>query len=80
MKKETAFKAITVRLKEKEFKELRSIAKKTGQSLSATVRNVIIYDIIRYAEKNNALRVLMKRNPSDIKKTRAKKRRSEEIF
>jgi len=51
MKKETAFKAITVRLKEKEFKELRSIAKKTGQSLSATVRNVIIYDIIRYAEK-----------------------------
>ncbi len=59
MNKLPATKAITVRVSEKEFKALSVIAKKTGQSLSSTVRNVIHYDIIKYAEKNNALRVLM---------------------
>lgn len=59
MSKQPAAKAITVRVSEKEFKVLKVIAKKTGQSLSSTVRNVIQYDIIKYAEKNNALRVLM---------------------
>jgi predicted DNA-binding protein len=58
MKKEIAAKAVTVRLTEKEFKALKNIARKTGQSLSSTVRNVIRYDIVKYAEKNNALRVL----------------------
>ncbi|MGV8057548.1 MAG: hypothetical protein AB2L12_05890 [Smithellaceae bacterium] len=60
MGKEHATKAITVRVTEQEFKTLKNIAKKTGQSLSATVRNVIQYDIIKYVEKNNALRVLSK--------------------
>ena len=59
MKKEIAAKAVTVRLTEKEFKALKNIAKKTGQSLSSTVRNVIRYDLVKYAEKNKALRVLM---------------------
>jgi hypothetical protein len=59
MRKEIAAKAVTVRLTEKEFKALKNIAKKTGQSLSATVRNVVRYDIVKYAEKNKALRVLM---------------------
>lgn len=62
MSKERATKAITVRISEKEFKALKVIAKKTGQSLSSTVRNVIQYDIIKYAEKNNALRVLINKN------------------
>ena len=61
MSQEPATKAITVRVTEKEFKALKVIAKKTGQSLSATVRGVIQYDIIKYAEKNNALRVLANR-------------------
>jgi len=68
MREEPASRAITVRVTEKEFKTLKTIAKKTGQSLSATVRNVIHYDIIKYAEKNNALRVLRKENYPDIKK------------
>lgn len=59
MRKEIAAKAVTVRLTEKEFKALKNIAKKTGQSLSSTVRNVIRYDLVKYAEKNKALRVLM---------------------
>lgn len=58
MRRHPATKAITVRVSEKEFNTLKIIAKKTGQSLSSTVRNVIQYDIIKYAEKNNALRVL----------------------
>ena len=72
MSKGTATKAITVRVTEKEFKALKVIAKKTGQSLSSTVRNVIQYDIIKYAEKNNALRVLMNRDHICIKKRKRK--------
>lgn len=74
MKKQPASKAITVRLTEKEFKALKVIAKKTGQSLSATVRNVVYYDIIKYAEKNNALRVLMKEPAVDTCRKKGKKR------
>jgi len=72
MSKGTATKAITVRVTEKEFKVLKVIAKKTGQSLSSTVRNVIQYDIIKYAEKNNALRVLINKDPICIKKRKRK--------
>jgi hypothetical protein len=66
MKKEMVTKAITVRVTEKELKVLKDIAKKAGQSLSATVRNVIHYDIIKYAQKYNALKVLM--SDADISK------------
>jgi len=58
MSKEAASRAITVRVTEKEYKTLKTIAKKTGQSVSATVRNVVKYDIIQYVRKNNALRFL----------------------
>jgi hypothetical protein len=69
---EPATKAITVRVTEKEFKALKVIAKKTGQSLSSTVRHVIQYDIVKYAEKNKALRVLMNSNQICIKKKKRK--------
>jgi predicted DNA-binding protein len=72
MSKETATKAITVRVSEKEYKALKDIAKKTGQSLSCTVRHVIHYDIIKYAQKNNALKVLMNYNDVCIKKKKKK--------
>jgi hypothetical protein len=72
MKKEKATKAITVRVSEKEFKALKDIAKKTGQSLSSTVRNVIQYDIIKYAQKNNALRMLMNKDDDGVKKGKKK--------
>jgi hypothetical protein len=72
MKKEEATKAITVRISEKEYKALKIIAKKTGQSLSCTVRNVVYYDIIKYAQKNNALRVLMKKDDAVVKKGKKK--------
>lgn len=75
MKKEKvnkATKAITVRVSEKEFKALKDIAKKTGQSLSCTVRNVIYYDIIKYAQKNNALRTLMNKDDDGVKKGKKK--------
>ncbi len=58
----TLSKTVTVGLTEKEYKALKAIARRTGQSLSATVRNVIRYDIIKYAQKTRYLRVL----PSDI--------------
>jgi predicted DNA-binding protein len=72
MSNEKATKAITVRVTEKEFRALKIIAKKTGQSLSCTVRNVIHYDIIKYAQKNNALRVLMNGNNTCSKKGKKK--------
>lgn len=72
MSKEKTTKAITVRISEKEYKSLNAIAKKTGQSLSSTVRNVIYYDIIKYAQKNNALRVLMKKDDAAVKKGKKK--------
>ncbi len=72
MREEAATKAMTVRLSEKEFKALKIIAKKTGQSLSSTVRNVIKYDIVKYAQKNNALRVLMNENHTCEKRKKRK--------
>jgi len=72
MSKEKAMKAITVRVSEKEYKALKDIAKKTGQSMSCTVRNVIHYDIIKYAQKNNALRVLMQGEEICSKKAKRK--------
>lgn len=73
MSKESTSKAITVRLTEKEFKTLKTIAKKTGQSVSATVRNVVKYDIIQYARKNNALRFLAEENPAGMEKKKCMK-------
>jgi len=72
MGEEAANKAITVRVTEKELKALKVIAKKTGQSISCTVRNVIQYDIIKYAEKNNAMRVLINKDHICIKKKKRK--------
>lgn len=72
MNKKPALKAITVRVTDKELKALKLIAKKTGQSLSSAVRNVIYYDIIKYAEKNRALKVLIHGNAADMKKNKGK--------
>lgn len=73
MSKESTSKAITVRLTEKEFKTLKTIAKKTGQSVSATVRNVVKYDIIQYARKNNALRFLAEEKTAGMEKKKCMK-------
>jgi predicted DNA-binding protein len=65
-------KTVTVRLTEKEYKALKAIARRMGQSLSATVRNVIRYDIIKYAEKNNYLRVLASDVSAEVERKKLK--------
>jgi len=49
--KRNGFQSNNSETKGKRVQGIKIHCKKTGQSLSATVRNVIIYDIIRYAEK-----------------------------
>jgi len=71
-KAKASVKNVTVRLTEKEHKALKIIAGRTGQSLSATVRNVIRYDIIKYAEKNHYLRVLLSDVSAEMERKKTK--------